>query len=506
MGVCTRKCNVFSDASAGLRKQASRNGYLECHPDANHAHICTGGPDAVLLIVSSASIKLLKILCVFFLLGNSLALYFMNSYNVILDRAMMGNVFSTDTRETRELIDITLLWYLVVATVLPTIAIYKTNVQATAWRRKISTLAAVLYANSSTWLWLDKHAKHIGAMMLPWSYVVNSIRHFDQIATKDRPRILLPPAYFSEEGSSKIKSVVVLVIGEAARAKNFSLYGYGRTTNPYTASSSMVAMPGARACSTYTTQSLACMLSHEGGAASVRTSHEPLPSYLQRHGVDVAWRSNNWGEPPLSISSYERPADIQKTCIGNGCSGIGFDGILLNGLKERIASSTSSKVFVVLHLNGSHGPAYHTKYPPEFEHFKPVCKSVELRKCTNEELVNAYDNTLVYTDHILQRVVDTLEAFTDSSSTMIYVSDHGESLGEYGLFLHGAPSAVAPDVQTTIPILVWMSKKFQSDRGLTPEVVSRRPAHTHDYVFHSVMGAFGLRSDIYKPNFDVFNK
>jgi lipid A ethanolaminephosphotransferase len=248
------------------------------------------------------------------------------------------------------------------------------------------------------------------------------------------------------------------------------------------------------------------MLSHEGSSVSSRTSYEPLPNYLQRHSVDVLWRTNNWGEPPLKVHTYERLENIQRSCAPKECSQIGFDEILLSGLKERIALSNSTNTFIVLHLTGSHGPAYYAKYPRDFERFNPVCKSVELQKCSNDALVNAYDNTILYTDHILARLISTLEDFSDTASTMIYISDHGESLGEYGLFLHGAPTSIAPDVQTNIPFLVWMSKKFQKENALTTEALSSKSAYTQDYVFHSVMGAFGLRSNIYKSEFDIFNK
>ncbi len=467
---------------------------------------------AVLLLVSLVSLRILKVVCVCFLLGNVLALHFMVSYNVILDKAMMGNVFNTDSREVLELVDAKSALYLAATVFLPTVVIFKLNLDTSAWTRKILTLGAVLltstvwlYANSSTWLWLDKHAKHIGALMLPWSYVVNTVRHFDQVATKNQHQILLPAAHFSSQTSSKNKNIVVLVIGESARAQNFSHYGYVRNTNPYTRSSLMAVMPNTRSCATYTTQSVACMLSHEGSSVSYLKNYEPLPSYMQRNGVDVVWRSNNWGEPPLKVNTYERPESIQKSCTTKDCSQSGFDDILLYGLKERIMASNSANIFVVLHLTGSHGPAYYTKYSPEFEKFKPVCRSVEVQKCTNEELVNAYDNTIVYTDHILFRLISTLEELSDIPSTMLYIADHGESLGEYGLFLHGAPKSIAPDVQTNIPFLVWMSKSFQKNNGLTTPMLSRRPAHTQDHIFHSVMGAFGLRSDIYKTEFDIFN-
>ena len=467
----------------------------------------------VLLLASLGSVRLVKPLSLILVLGNAIALYFMNSYNVVLDRSMMGNVFRTDVREAGELLNIQLIWYLFAAGLVPTILLLKLNIQPTTLVRKVATLSAVLltlfawlYANSSSWLWIDKHAQQIGGTMLPWSYVVNTARHFDQVASANRPQVLLPAAYFSAPLQPDQKRVVVLVIGEAARAQNFSLYGYPRSTNPFTAPAAMAVMLDARACSTYTTRSLTCMLSHQGEATSSAARFEVLPSYLKRHGVDVAWRTNNWGEPPMQVSTYERPADIQKACEATGCMDVGFDGVLLNGLKERIRDSTNPNVLIMLHLNGSHGPAYNSKYPPKFEHFMPVCKSVDLQTCTRQTLVNAYDNTLRYTDHLLSKLIGTLEELDDVSSTLIYQSDHGESLGEYGLYLHGAPASIAPDTQTKIPFLVWMSLRFQSEKGLTPEGITRSAEQAHDYVFHSVMGAFGLRSDIYKFERDVFHK
>jgi lipid A ethanolaminephosphotransferase len=177
----------------------------------------------VLLFASMASLRLLKALCAFFLLGNVLALHFISSYNVILDRAMMGNVFNTDVRETLELISIKLALYLIAAVLMPSIVIFRLQIEPDNWTRKIATLIAVvvlstgwIYVNSSTWLWIDKHAKHLGSLMLPWSYVVNTARHYDQVATKNRHQTLLPSAHFLSNTLSKNKKVVVLVMGMLA--------------------------------------------------------------------------------------------------------------------------------------------------------------------------------------------------------------------------------------------------------------------------------------------------
>jgi lipid A ethanolaminephosphotransferase len=244
------------------------------------------------------------------------------------------------------------------------------------------------------------------------------------------------------------------------------------------------------------------MLSHIETGWSLASSYEPLPSYLQRNGVDVIWRTNNWGEPPLKVQTYQRAEDIPGACQGDSCR---YDEVLLQGLEQRIRSSAKAKIFVVLHQHGSHGPAYYSEYPKRFEVFTPVCKSVELHECTKAELVNAYDNTIVYTDEFLSRTIELLKTFLPTASMLMYVSDHGESLGEYGLYLHGAPNSIAPDVQRDIPFLVWMSADFKRNKGISIQQLNRESSHSHANVFHSVMGAFDMRSDIYNRQLDLFS-
>ena len=230
------------------------------------------------------------------------------------------------------------------------------------------------------------------------------------------------------------------------------------------------------------------------------TRYEPLPSYVQRTGVDVLWRSNNWGEPPLKINRYQRDGEIRKTCQDERCN---YDEVLLHNLEQDMQNSTQDKTFVVLHQRGSHGPSYFKNYPSKFTEFKPVCSSVDLQKCTNAELINAYDNTVLYTDHFLYRVIELLRTF-QQPTVMLYVSDHGESLGEYGLYLHGAPYSIAPDVQKKVPFIVWMSDEFKRQKGIKNSDVGKGSNYSQDNVFHSVMGALGIRSDIYNKQLDIF--
>ena len=454
-------------------------------------------------LLSLVSQRLIKPVCMLAVACNALALYFVETYGVVLDKSMMGNVFNTNFEEASSLFHPKLLVYLLVLGALPCWLLSRVQVQRTTMLRRAKFLILVLligvgwmYASSKTWLWIDKNASRLGGMTMPWSYVINTSRRYIDHLSTSREQTLLPAASFV----ANEKTIVVLVIGEAARAQNFSLYGYRRPTNPLLAESGVVALPNSRSCSTYTTASVLCILSHTD--TGWPSSYEPLPSYLQRHGVDVIWRTHNWGEPPLKVQTYQRAKDLRRECRGESCD---YDELLLQGLGQRIRSSAKEKVFVVLHQGGSHGPSYYTEYPKQFEVFKPVCTSVELHQCTNEELVNAYDNTIVYTDYFLHRAIEMLKTIPETATLLIYVSDHGESLGEYGLYLHGTPYSIAPDVQKDIPFLVWMSDAFKKEKGIPMTQLAQQTSHSQANVFHSIMGAFDMRSEIYNRQLDIFS-
>jgi lipid A ethanolaminephosphotransferase len=465
----------------------------------------------VLTAVSLLSLRLTKAVCIALLLGNALALYFINTYNVMLDKTMMGNVFGTDRQEAFELFHPRLVAYLLLLGVLPGWIVVKTAIVGSSRLKRLRLLAItgvlgciVVYAGSSTWLWFDQQARPLGGLMLPWAYLANSARYLEGRADANRTQEPLPPLHFTAAHPER-KTIVVLVIGEAARASNFALYGYSRDTNPELAKAGVIALPDAHACATYTTAAIRCMLSYMGSDAPARASQETLPNYLQRHGVEVIWRSNNWGEPPLKIELFQRADDIRKACTGTGCKRLGHDEALLYRLKEMLTSSTSRRIFVVLHQAGSHGPTYYRKYPAAFGRFQPVCESVDLSECSQQSLVNAYDNTIVYTDHFLAETIRILQAVPKSASAMIYVSDHGESLGEHGFYLHGAPNSVAPDVQRVVPFLVWMSPAFRESRQVTAKGMLAKAPFGDDNIFHSVLGAFGGSSAVYKPRLDLFS-
>jgi lipid A ethanolaminephosphotransferase len=475
------------------------------------------GLQAVLMVMALTAVSLLslrgmKAACVALLIGNAIALYFINTYNVLLDKTMIGNVFDTDRQEVFGFFHPRLIAYLLFLGVLPAVVVIKTAIVGSSRPKRLLLLVAtavlgcvMVYASSSTWLWFDKEAKRLGGLMLPWSYIANTVRYFEDRAYANRKQAPLPPLHFIPSVNPARKTIVVLVIGESARASNFALYGYKRATNPELANMALTVLPDARACATYTTAAVRCMLSYMGSDTPAQVSQETLPSYLQREGVEVIWRSNNWGEPPLKISLYQRLDDIRKACTGDDCKDLNYDQALLHGLKGMLSRSSSRRIFVVLHMTGSHGPTYSRKYPSEFGRFQPVCESVDLSQCSQQSLVNAYDNTIVYTDHVLAETIKLLQSVPDSASTMIYMSDHGESLGEHGFYLHGAPNSIAPEVQRVVPFLIWMSPAFSESRSLSAKGILGHPPFGPDNIFHSVLGAFGSSSAIYKPQLDLFS-
>ncbi|MBM3388537.1 MAG: DUF1705 domain-containing protein [Betaproteobacteria bacterium] len=484
------------------------------------------------MLVSRRSFKLMAVLL---LLGNGVASYFVHTYQVVLNVEMMGNVFNTRLEEASALFHPAMLAWVGVLAVLPSWWVWRVQwvphrrwLRLGHWALGVALAGLWLYLNSASWLWLDRHMSRIGSMTPPWSYVVNSVRFVQRERAAQQPLALLPDLPAQDMADTR-KRVVVLVIGESARAANFSLYGYSRPTNPQL-SQLPIEVLQARACASYTTAALACMLSPRGAKVDEHPPEETLPAYLHRHGVDVEWRSNNFGEPPrMTVTSRLQKRDLLRRCDepGQDLSDLdrawctrpregAFDAALLLGLEQRIAASSSARVLIVLHQAGSHGPAYHEKVPAGMEAFTPVCKSVNLGNCPSGTLVNAYDNSIVHTDTLLAEITTRLGRLSGWDSTLVYVSDHGQSLGEGGLYLHGAPSAFAPDVQMDIPFLIWRSQigrrlqpQAQAQAGspeqsADPQQPHRRSGrYSHDEVFHTVMGALGLRSGAYQADRDV---
>ena len=433
-----------------------------------------------------------KWILVLFFNINAIAVYFINTYGVLIDKTMIGNILNTNYEESSSFLSLSLFVYLILLGVLPSLLIFKVNyinVKLKNFLIHVSLtlvfLLTLVYANSSNSLWIDKNSKTLGSLVMPWSYVVNTNRYFLHKNQQNKKQILLPNASIKNNE----KSIAVLVIGESARSSNFSLYGYEKNTNPLLSKVKNVYHYNAEACATYTTAGVKCILEYK----NTSKLFEILPNYLFRNDVEVIWRTTNWGEPTVKIKNYQKKGDLEKLYKGEGS---GYDEVLLSGLRKQILASKKNKVLVVLHTSTSHGPTYYKKYPKKFEKFTPVCKSVELANCTQEELINAYDNTIVYTDYILASLIEELKQLDGYNSSMIFISDHGESLGENNLYMHGIPASIAPKEQLNIPFIVWVSN--DSKKLKDNEILSQ-----HN-VFHSILDFLEIESPIYDKNMSIF--
>ena len=320
---------------------------------------------------------------------------------------------------------------------------------------------------------------------MPWSYVVNTNRYFIHKNQKSKKQILLKDATIKDNE----KSITVLVIGESARSNNFSLCGYTKNTNPLLSKIENIHHFNAESCATYTTAGVKCILDHK----ETNKLYEILPNYLHRNNVDVIWRTTNWGEPTVNINIYQDREKFKNICEKEKYD---YDEVLLTKLKDRILASKKNKILIVLHTSTSHGPTYYKKYPARFEKFTPVCKSVVLADCTQEELMNAYDNTILYTDYILASLINELKQLETYKSAMIFISDHGESLGENNLYMHGIPKSIAPKEQLDIPFIVWTSEE-------TKKLKNNKLLSQHN-IFLSVLDFLNIESPIYDKNMSIF--
>lgn len=427
---------------------------------------------------------------------SSVCTYFIITYHTLMDDAMLGNVFNTRYSEASGFFSTPLVIFTLVLGAVPAAWTLMQQVEYGTWKQfgkwtggSLGIAVFFILINFNHLLWIGKYDTELGGLVMPWSYTVNTIRVMNMKHSKNVEEIKLPDARISDDE----KSVMVLVIGESARRANFQLYGYKRKTNPRMAELKDLHIFQANSCATYTTEGVKSILEYK----SASELYEILPNYVFRAGADVIWRTANWGEPPVHIDEYvTRNELIEQYAWKKG----GYDEVLTCGLKQRIEQSKKKKVLIVLHTTTSHGPDYQKNYPKDYEVFKPICDNVEDSQKQPDKLVNAYDNTLVYTDNYLRNLADTLNTMTDWNASLLYISDHGESLGENNLFMHGIPMKMAPKEQYEIPLLLWTNNNEHRKIKTVKEKVDQH------VVFHTVLNWLSMESEIMNEELSLFEK
>jgi lipid A ethanolaminephosphotransferase len=469
---------------------------------------------------------LLRPLLGLFIVCTVVGAHMMTLYGVVLDSAMLRNALRTDVREASELLSLRLLAEIALA-LLASAALWAIPLRQRHWRQALLVRAAsvlgltalmlvALLLNFQDFGSLMRNHKTLRFTITPLNifYATSQVLIGDAQAAARKPEPLQPVSRTARAPGHK-PALFVFVLGETARAANFGLGGYARNTTPELAQQAeVIYFSQASSCGTSTEVSVPCMFSPFGRAdydeKRIRASESAL-ELMQRAGVRVVWLDNQSGCKGVcdgtEVHDLSHASD-PTLCNDERC----FDEILLKGLRQALAEpgSAGRDTVVVMHQLGNHGPAYFRRYPEAFRRFTPECSRNELRECSQAEIVNAYDNAVLYTDHVVSQTIDFLRGLRAQREVgLLYMSDHGESLGEGGLYLHGMPQAIAPEVQKHVPMLWWFGHdgvpEARADLGLNLSCLRARaqePA-SHDNLFHSLLGLMQVSTPGYKPERDL---
>lgn len=470
----------------------------------------------VLLLSAVCHRWLVKPLLIVFLLSSSLLGYFSMAYGTIFDPQMISNAFQTDGAEASDLVNMKLLLYILALGVLPSLLVFLANLAHPDWKTETiarlklvgaagATLALLFFLFGAHYVSFAREQRRLTGQIAPLAGLVSAGRLLAQSFAKPANEHAVVGADARIPPTDQHRELVIMVVGETARADHWGLNGYKRQTTPLLKGENVLNFPDFWSCDTSTAKSVPCMFSNLGRAKfdvrDAQASDNAL-DILARAGVSVLWRDNNSSSKGVADRVPYQDFKTPKTnpmCDDGECRDEG----MLSGLQQHIDAQTGD-VLIVLHQMGNHGPAYYKRYPKAFERFTPVCQTNDLGSCSADEINNAYDNAILYTDHFLSRVIALLKANNGRFETaMMYASDHGESLGEYGMYLHGTPYVLAPDTQKHVPAVIWYGESLAHDLRVSSLAARSQQRWTHDSVFHTLLGLFEIDSIAYDPAKDL---
>ncbi|MDR0476845.1 MAG: phosphoethanolamine--lipid A transferase [Desulfobulbaceae bacterium] len=460
-----------------------------------------------------------KWLIIPFLLVSSVTNYLMWNLGVFIDADMIRNAVQTNVHEATDLITLSgCLWFLL-SGIIPAILFARVRILYRPFAREL--LSRLLYigvgagvvagfAATSYKEYVSFFRNHDQANKLvnTINYTYGIERYFHEEAQARRVFVWLDrDAHRLASARHDRHTVLIFIIGETARAANFSLQGYERDTNPRLAKENIIYFKNMTSCGTATATSLPCMFSSGGRQhfnANDAKFTQNLLDLLGAGGYDLLWQENDGGCKDVC----DRAATEDMVVIGNSqycAADYCRDDVLVNGLKSKL-SAVGKDTVIFLHTMGSHGPSYYQRYPEQFKKFTPTCDTADIQNCPRQAIINTYDNTILYTDYIISSVIDLAKEFPDLKTGVMYVSDHGESLGENNVYLHGLPYAIAPEEQTHVPFLLWMSEAMKKDSRIDYACLASKEgqAFSHDNIFHSLLGLLDVTSTLYQPDKDIF--
>ncbi|PSV11606.1 phosphoethanolamine transferase [Photobacterium kishitanii] len=459
---------------------------------------------------------------------SAITAYASYQYGIIFDYGMMENIFETNTGEALSYFSLSGVITVFFIGVIPCFIILFIKTKKQSFVKDfviyklisiiVSIIVIVLIAMFfyKDYASVGRNNKYLNRVINP-SYVYTGIKYLD------RNYFTKPIAYQKIGTDAKLvptatsngkPTLFVFVLGETARSQNYQANGYSRPTNQYTQPYNMISFKNVTSCGTATAVSVPCMFSAMNRSnynKAIAYNQDTFIDILHRAGISMLWKENDGGDKGAGDRVREitlKHGTENPLCDGESC----LDMALLDSFEQQVAEMKGNK-FITLHIMGSHGPTYYKRYPKDHTFFKPDCQRADIENCTTEQIINSYDNTILYTDYMISQLIQRLKTYSDKYNTaLFYISDHGESLGEDGLYLHGTPYSLAPEYQTTVPMMMWFSKSFTQDRGLNLTCLeniannAKRGDYSQDNVFSSMLGIMDVKTSVYKPQQDIFRQ
>lgn len=463
----------------------------------------------------------LKPVAAFVLILSAVTSYYMDKLGIIIDREMIQNAMLTTMTESKHLITLSFILHVAIWGLLPAAAVLWVRIRPTplftnVWRWALTVILAValfagaLFSDFKAYSAVARERKEVLASYQPGAAIAGAAR-YSKMMLRTKNITVAPLGADARKGpliTAAAKPVLTVVfVGETARAQNFGLNGYTRPTTPELAQRDVVNFTNVSSCGTSTAVSVPCMLSNltrDGYSYDSGIRQENLTDVLAHADIDVLWWDNNTGDQGTAgrVANIRRmaPTDDPAACAQGECT----DAVFLNPLKDALPTLQRDTVLFI-HMIGSHGPAYYLRYPQEAEVFTPACRTAEFADCTTDEIVNAYDNSIRFTDHVIAQTIDLLAAQSAVIPAVFFLSDHGESLGEDGLYLHAAPYFFAPETQTQVPMVMWLSPLYQQALKVDPACLQTKSdkALSQDNVFHTILGLMDVVTTVRDNSLDL---
>ena len=478
---------------------------------------------ALNLLFTLVAVKYLeKGIFIALLLLSSMVSYAMFQYGVVFDQDMMANIMQTHQGEAKSYLNAASLLWFVLTGVAPALLLARVRIEHGGvlkdllWKGvsvlgSLAAIGVIAVGYYQDYASVGRNNSYLRQLIIPTYFLSSAGGYVNQTYLKEELpwRTLGEDARVGRPHHNGKPNLLVLMVGETARGMNFELNGYPRDTNAFTREQGVVSFQAVSSCGTATAVSVPCMFSRQPKSdydAEQAERQDNLLDVLEHAGLDITWLENDGGCKGvcerIPTQSF-RPEDGGPLCDGDYCQ----DGVLLSPLRRALDRPGQQDRVLVLHMVGSHGPTYYQRYPAEFAHFIPDCQRSDIQNCSVRELVNTYDNTLYYSDYIISQVLEMLKQHQAQWNTgLVYLSDHGESLGENGLYLHGLPYALAPVQQTQVPMLMWLSAGLGRENGLDNGCLKQQAKEgrfSHDNLFDSVLGLMGVHTSQYQPKQDL---